>query len=85
MHGGNDLTCCYSQTNLCRYFLASRAETEETICVLKYQRNISGEATKIDNKGILCEVPFVGGSALLLFYGVRAKASCNYTPHYNVQ
>ena len=31
-------------------------------------------------KGVLCEVPFYGGSALLLFYSVRAMVSCNYIP-----
>ena len=31
-------------------------------------------------KGILCEVPFFGGSALLLFYSVGTMASCNYIP-----
>ena len=31
-------------------------------------------------KGILCEVPFLGGSALLLFYSVGVMASCNYIP-----
>ena len=40
--------------------------------------------TKLKNvfsfKGILCEVPFFGGSALLLFYSVGAMASCNYIP-----
>ena len=31
-------------------------------------------------KGILGEVLFLGGSALLLFDSVRAMASCNYGP-----
>ena len=30
--------------------------------------------------GILCEVFFFGGSALFLFYGVGAMASCDYIP-----
>ena len=32
-------------------------------------------------KGILCEVPFCGGSALLLSYSIETMASCNYIPH----
>ena len=32
-------------------------------------------------KWIRCEVPFFGGSALLIFYSVGAMASCNYIPH----
>ena len=36
-------------------------------------------------KGILCEVPFYGGSALLLFYSVGVMASCNYIPQKNVK
>ena len=31
-------------------------------------------------KGIRCGIPFCGGWALFLFYGVRAMASCNYIP-----
>ena len=31
-------------------------------------------------KGALCEIPFLCGSALLLFYSVGAMASCNYIP-----
>ena len=29
-------------------------------------------------QGITCEVPFLGGSALFLFYSAGAMASCNY-------
>ena len=38
-------------------------------------------------KGILCEVPFFGGSVLLLSYSVGAMAPYNYIPQiilYNV-
>ena len=31
-------------------------------------------------EGILCEVPFLGGSDLLLFHSVGVMASCNYIP-----
>ena len=31
-------------------------------------------------KGTLCEIPFCGGSALLLFYSDGDMASCNYIP-----
>ena len=36
-------------------------------------------------KGILCEVPFLGGSALLLSYSVGAMALCNLYTTNNVK
>ena len=36
------------------------------------------ERTKERIKGILCKIPFLGGSGLLLFSSVGTMASCNY-------
>ena len=41
---------------------------------------ISSKSSTFLIKGKLCEVPFFGGSTLVLFYSVGAMGSCNYIP-----
>ena len=66
-----------------RHITSSRGTTP--LCTSQKTRYFVFKVTSLINlckifKGILCEVPFFGGSALLLSYSDGAMASCNYIP-----
>ena len=58
----------------------ARPRNHQTVTTPETPTGLLRDSGKYTLKGVLCEVPFFGGSVLLLFYSVVAMAACNYIP-----